>query len=227
MTQLLKVKEPWEMTQKEYADHIRESASQIRATPATSTGWGKLQPLKKAAIERLVIMSPDVHYHWVKLALSEGKPVPQDVLADYPELKKQAEDNARAYANKRVSEDLAWQATHPYVYQKEPTVNKTLTVEKPLSIEWDSMNEMARGGLVELMGLQHKYIAGLIKKKWSDIEPWMQAEISSSVSGHSKGNLKMAHDPTMKDAEARAKREGIGIAEASVKNASDEIEKHG
>jgi len=51
-----KVKEPWEMAQKEWIDgHIK---------------------------------SPAMHWEHVRIALTEGKPVPPEVLAEYPDLQK-------------------------------------------------------------------------------------------------------------------------------------------
>lgn len=67
-----KAKHPWEMTKNEYAGPKRfVSKTSDQASPAwVAKSWN--------------------HYTEVKKALSEGKPVPPEVLAEYPELKPKA-----------------------------------------------------------------------------------------------------------------------------------------
>ncbi len=68
-------KEPWQMTREEYAATMppipRGASKQVKAMMD-----GELLRMRRAHVER---------------ALSEGKPVPPEVLADYPELGKKAE----------------------------------------------------------------------------------------------------------------------------------------
>ncbi len=70
-------KQPWEMTREEYRNGIREG--QLR-----QTSWGGLT--QKQALTMHDNAAKSNHEFVVKKALSEDKPVPPEVLKDYPDL---------------------------------------------------------------------------------------------------------------------------------------------
>jgi len=75
-------KEPWQMTKSEYIESYKRSA--ISGARAEGLGIIKTNQLK----EKYAQLAPIHHAQKLKQALSEGKPVPSEVLADYPELAK-------------------------------------------------------------------------------------------------------------------------------------------
>lgn len=83
-----KGKEPWEMTRDEFAnDRIGEGAADELPSDIHSLPKEQMTqyPIGKVALE---------HYDSVQKAVNEGKPVSQDVLADYPDLAKQSFEKA-------------------------------------------------------------------------------------------------------------------------------------
>jgi len=84
-------KEPWEMTIKQYEKDMRDYWAGTRGTG----------PGSKSLPEDMSTRFKDYHKELVVQALNEGKPVPAAVLADYPDLKKQAETEAKAQFTKK------------------------------------------------------------------------------------------------------------------------------
>lgn len=78
-----RIKEPWEMTAEEYANEGLPAKS---LTAPQATIWG----LRLTKHEKLV-----------QQALSEGKPVPKEVLADYPDLKEKVEADEKKEKEKK------------------------------------------------------------------------------------------------------------------------------
>ena len=77
------VKEPWQMTLDEYsASGGNRGVGKKEGTPK-ETGYLSDEEAKKNKIDNNV----DGHKYLIKQALSEGKPVPPEVLAEYPDLK--------------------------------------------------------------------------------------------------------------------------------------------
>ena len=96
------------MTKKEYDKLIKTPGKKFSPTPATPIPekfneslfydlyWSKLSKSKQREIEKLAairdpankrrIISYDIHKGIIKQALREGKPVPLEVLKDYPDL---------------------------------------------------------------------------------------------------------------------------------------------
>lgn len=82
------VKQPWEMTKNEYVDAVRSGHS----VEGTATGGLTL----KQHVQMVALAAKTNHRTFVEQALREGKPVPAEVLADYPDLVKQAEGKSAA-----------------------------------------------------------------------------------------------------------------------------------
>jgi hypothetical protein len=84
-------KEPWQMTQKEYTQYMSDTFEpifhgQVVGKKVRWHGTGERAIAKqKADVLRAV---PEHHRYSIKQALKEGKPVPPEVLKDYPELGK-------------------------------------------------------------------------------------------------------------------------------------------
>lgn len=90
-------KQPWQMTRAEY---LKE--------PLTQRQWS---PNKKDFVEGNLHYEDAKQSHKmdVQKALADGKPVPAEVLKDYPDLAKQVQEEARASYRERVSKDIASQ----------------------------------------------------------------------------------------------------------------------
>jgi len=86
-----KAKLPWEMTIKQYEKDMRDYWAGTRGTG----------PGSKSLPEDMSVRFKDYHKELVVQALNEGKPVPVAVLADYPDLKKQVETEAKAQFTKK------------------------------------------------------------------------------------------------------------------------------
>ena len=78
-------KEPWQMTIKQYEKDMRDYWAGTRGTG----------PGSRSLPEDMAERFREYHRGLIEQALSEGKPVPAEVLADYPDLKKQAEVEAK------------------------------------------------------------------------------------------------------------------------------------
>jgi len=90
-------KEPWQMTRAEYSpikearedahfEKVREWLTETRCDPDTPYSLAELETERPALSAEYKIIRTD-HHRLVELALKEGKPVPQEVLEDYPDLK--------------------------------------------------------------------------------------------------------------------------------------------
>jgi hypothetical protein len=101
-------KEPWQMLREDavWGEWIPDGLSTDRALKARLARWEKIQKeaaatgetiesVEKAiAQEKARIARANDHRAAVQKAISEGKPVPAEVLADYPDLKKQTSETA-------------------------------------------------------------------------------------------------------------------------------------
>lgn len=190
-------KEPWQMTREEYRVHIKNRAEGMVSPRATSRGFGKAQPLRKADVERMSTMGADeAHRHFIKLALSEGKPIPKTVLKDYPDLMMQ--HPAQKRYTQEMQENFAWEK------QQKDVINDDLMAGKITPGEMDRRYKRVDEEILR----RGKTVSESITKDYPEL-----AEAQSKT-----------YPATFAGAEARSKAEDIGIAEASRKNALDEIE---
>jgi len=86
-------KEPWQMTQKEYVTDLSETFEPVVfGTQVGSKVRWRGTGEKAIAKQKADILrgAPEAHRYKVRQALSQGKPVPAEVLKDYPELGKGA-----------------------------------------------------------------------------------------------------------------------------------------
>ena len=82
------VKEPWQMTQKEYVTDLSETFEPIVfGTQVGSKVRWRGTGEKAIAKQKADILrgAPEAHRYKVRQALKEGKSVPPEVLKDYPE----------------------------------------------------------------------------------------------------------------------------------------------
>ena len=142
------IKEPWQITEKEYDELMSIPGKNFKPTPATPKPdrwdetlfydkyWSKLSNKEQKEIEQLgairdpgnkKIISYDIHKGIIVKALEEGKPVPPEVLKDYPDLirkyKKTAKET-RKQASKR---------TKPKTISMKPKVILRQVVSKSVS----------------------------------------------------------------------------------------------
>lgn len=92
-TEPAKVKEPWEMTKKEFRKHLVATEG-FQATPRDIN-------------EQLAQES--IHKDYIKQALAQGKPVPAEVLKDYPDLVKPTPVQTAGEKVKKFTNDEAGQ----------------------------------------------------------------------------------------------------------------------
>jgi len=105
-----KAKEPWEMTKKEYGETVKPSLKTEKIAREYDTEWGKRKRAQKLEAQKYLRIkwreeglsekdireklrkhkAYDEHVLIVEKAVSENKPVPAEVLADYPDLKPKA-----------------------------------------------------------------------------------------------------------------------------------------
>jgi len=81
------VKEPWQMTRAEYRASQYESAKASAIDQTPRAHWGDEEWLQRS-IEWRLDMLADAHKTYIRKMLAEGKPVPPEVLKDYPDLAK-------------------------------------------------------------------------------------------------------------------------------------------
>jgi len=84
-------KEPWQMTQREYVTDLSETFEPVVfGTQVGSKVRWRGTGEKAIAKQKADILrgAPEAHRYKVRQALKEGKPVPAEVLKDYPELAK-------------------------------------------------------------------------------------------------------------------------------------------
>jgi len=91
-----KPKEPWQMTEKEYVKRPEAMREFLQRQKRHSTGAMLSSIILDPDLEGLVART-DARWHeyLVQKALKEGKPVPPEVLADYPDLVTKPEDEAK------------------------------------------------------------------------------------------------------------------------------------
>src|SRR3990167_2248277 len=100
-------KEPWQMRAERYVGSP-VSPQEIQSMEIRGLSSGQIQyELQQAKAARQFSLGE--HKIAVQKALSEGKPVPPEVLADYPDLKAQVETQARESFRARVAKDIASQ----------------------------------------------------------------------------------------------------------------------
>ena len=102
-----KAKEPWEMTKRDfenYYDPKKGTTSTEEITQRHSDLFDKLDSETKKVIGKPDNFDPGYHEGIVKQALSEGKPVPAEVLKDYPELGEKVEATGLDALTKHQSE---------------------------------------------------------------------------------------------------------------------------
>ncbi len=110
-------KEPWEMTREAYWDWTRTNNSSYKTNKKTIEG--NPQYLENAKSYTL----DDLHRGQVKKALSEGKPIPPEVIAEYPDLQPGAAEETPSDAKK----DIPAHVSLPAGWKME--VGKTRTKE--------------------------------------------------------------------------------------------------
>ena len=88
MNEADEVKQPWEMTREEYLGDIY-GEEQVPTEPY----YDKAKPIGKSGIE---------HHKAVQKALSEGLPVPAEVLAGYPDLASAETNEATIFTEDRI-----------------------------------------------------------------------------------------------------------------------------
>ena len=94
------VKEPWQMTREEFSKPYLQKVNQIDEKYGRKLS---LDSKSKTTIFKELQDELENHKELVKQALSEGKPVPEEVLNDYPELKPVVQENLNTEAPQKVS----------------------------------------------------------------------------------------------------------------------------
>lgn len=141
-------KEPWEMTRSEYFDYYKgDDGFAANGWDDADPRWNTYQEAKRLARTQASDITPRLdaaknpmergsiyHRSIIENALSEGKPVPAEVLADYPDLapKKEAKKPWEA----------AREAIQPYVENLKNLSDKELKAEAKKTA--DDVNKWAR-----------------------------------------------------------------------------------
>ena len=116
--EMMTEKQPWEMTADEYLRlEERSQAKGAAVTQMSSLIKQGKSPSEAAANAMGFVWNKNPHYDAIKKALSEGKPVPPEVLKDYPDL-------AEKYAKKPEAPEMT---REEYVRQAE-TINRQKSV---------------------------------------------------------------------------------------------------
>jgi len=130
-----KAKLPWEMTIKQYEKDMRDYWAGTRGTG----------PGSKSLPEDMSMRFKDYHKELVVHALSEGKPVPAAVLADYPDLKKQAETEARAQFTKKWAKSYG---------SRPETVDSFAEAGKAMGLTAKQIQQARDEGVTTIVGLR-------------------------------------------------------------------------
>ena len=113
-------KEPWQMTQKEYVMDLSETFEPVVfGTQVGSKVRWRGTGEKAIAKQKADILrgAPEAHRYKVRQALSQGKPVPAEVLKDYPDLKPTATaEKITAPVSLEVTKQL-WEMTDDELLQ--------------------------------------------------------------------------------------------------------------
>ncbi len=86
---IVKNKESWQMTKKEYDRYVKTlQIRQERGLRVSEFGYGSVPNIDacKASNELARIKGGFPHFKHIEQAFLSGKPVPAEVLADYPKL---------------------------------------------------------------------------------------------------------------------------------------------
>ncbi|GAI22419.1 unnamed protein product, partial [marine sediment metagenome] len=110
-------KEPWQMTKAEYRASQYESAKASAIDQTPRAHWGDEEWLQRS-IEWRLDMLADAHKTYIRKMLAEGKPVPPEVLKDYPDL-------AKKQSNPEAVPDVEREARIKYFRQQETKWRET------------------------------------------------------------------------------------------------------
>lgn len=141
-------KDPWRMTREEY----------LEANPPKNIGAStRGQAIRDAALNMVMLQKEEEHQDIIRKALSEGKPVPAEVLKDYPDLKPVTpEPTAKAESGERSE-------TSDVLSGLENDIPKSLATR---AFEGTSHSPESRGALrikeyVEAMRSDYEELSGL------------------------------------------------------------------
>lgn len=153
-------KEPWQMIKTEWADSVRAKYAQSNAELKANGFSGITEPRM------------DAHANIVRNAIEKGKPVPLEVLAEYPELTKPTEKGAAdAVTEKRVEEG---------VQPERERVEAQRTPNEPSPS--DSIQRAATGEETPQGGVNAPLVAGgapgTVPK---GVEHWLKVEIPDAT----------------------------------------------
>jgi outer membrane biosynthesis protein TonB len=140
------VKEPWRMTKEEYVSSIEKTQTGLRYHGGLT---------EKQAIQMHISAARTNHEYFVKQALSESKPVPAEVLVDYPDLIK-----------KSVLAPVAKKKITPAVVEKPAPKPKPVVTPEPPPKE----KPVAYKTVTSLYEERNEQLRTLNKRKAKDVE---------------------------------------------------------
>lgn len=163
-------KQPWEMTTQEYQNYRKKLVDDLKTRPAEGIGdveqIGKYSAYVRAK-ENLPNWKRD-HKEEIAVALSEGKPVPPEVLKDYPDLQKLA----RKEATEPTLEELSAIPVGEFEQQAEaPTLSFGEDVAEAIKPESESIARLEKR-LSEISDLKQK--AELAREAREELSPILE-----------------------------------------------------